>query len=163
VRAGRRSIDTGAPKASGAGRPGGAEDGLAAALEEVGDRWTLRVVDVLLDGPRRFNEVQSEVPGIATNVLAKRLLDLEQQGLVVASAYSARPPRFVYELTRGGHDLAAAVGMLRRWGARRHGGAGPTGHGPDHALCGTELEQRWWCPACDRAVEDDEMGPVRIV
>ena len=142
----------------------GTDDGLAAALEDVGDRWSLHVVDALLDGPRRFNEIQAGVPGIATNILAKRLLQLEERGLVVASAYSSRPPRFVYELTGAGHELAGALAMLRRWGSRRSGAArdGST-IGPDHAACGTPLELRWWCQMCDSVVEEHEVGAIHIV
>jgi DNA-binding HxlR family transcriptional regulator len=139
-----------------------AGDPLGAALLEVGDRWTLLVVDALLEGPRRFNEIQSDVDGIATNVLAKRLLQLEHRALVVASAYSTHPPRFTYELTSAGHDLAGALRLLRQWGARRQGAAtGSTGS--EHAACGTPLEPRWWCSTCDRAVDDVEAGAIRFL
>src|ERR1700735_3941704 len=72
---------------------------LADALAAVGDRWTLLLVAALLDGPRRFGELQAEVDGIAPNVLTQRLRALERGALVVARPYSERPPRFVYELT----------------------------------------------------------------
>jgi DNA-binding HxlR family transcriptional regulator len=75
---------------------------LADALERVGDRWTLLVVAALLDGPRRFNELQEELDGIAPNVLSARLKALTEQALVVAQLYSERPPRFVSELTESG-------------------------------------------------------------
>src|SRR5918996_1611702 len=66
---------------------------LADALARVGDRWTLLVVAALLDGPRRFNELQDELEGIAPNVLSARLKALAEQALVVAQPYSERPPR----------------------------------------------------------------------
>src|SRR4029077_6530315 len=72
---------------------------LAEALDRVGDRWTLLVIASLLDGPRRFGEIQETLPGIAPNVLTQRLRQLERDALVVARAYSDRPPRFVYELS----------------------------------------------------------------
>ena len=100
-------------------------DGLAEALALVGDRWTLLIVAALLGGPRRFGDLQAEVSGIAPNVLTQRLRALSQQGLVIASAYSERPPRFVYELGAGARELALPAPAARRLGlgqrARRPG------------------------------------------
>jgi DNA-binding HxlR family transcriptional regulator len=122
---------------------------LAAALERVGDRWTLLVVAALLDGPRRFNELQEELEGIAPNVLSARLKALTEQALVVSTLYSDRPPRFVYELSEPGRELAGALRLLADWGARTGGGE-PYRHEP----CGTALEARWWCPSCEVVVDD---------
>src|ERR671911_845455 len=91
---------------------------LAAALEAVGDRWTLLLVEALLDGPRRFGDLQEALEGIAPNVLTQRLRRLEGEGLVVAQPYSQRPPRFVYELSAAGNELAGALRLLAHWGAR---------------------------------------------
>jgi DNA-binding HxlR family transcriptional regulator len=121
---------------------------LHSALETVGDRWTLGVVAALLDGPRRFGDLQDELPGIAPNVLTQRLRRLEAQGLLMAEAYSDRPPRFVYELTDAGRGLAGVLRLLSDWGARQSG-AEP----PRHAVCGTPLEAHWYCPTCERPVE----------
>ena len=93
---------------------------LAAALDSVGDRWTLLLVEALLDGPRRFGDLQEQLPRIAPNVLTQRLRRLESEGLVVAQPYSERPQRYVYELTSSGHELAGALRLLADWGAR-HG------------------------------------------
>lgn len=125
---------------------------LAAALEAVGDRWTLLVVEALMDGPQRFNDLQELVPGIAPNTLSHRLGQLEQRGLAVAQPYSERPPRFVYELTEGGRGLAGVLRLLADWGARRSDRAEP----PRHAACGAPLEAQWWCPTCERPVEEGE-------
>jgi DNA-binding HxlR family transcriptional regulator len=125
---------------------------LAEALASVGDRWTLLVVAALLDGPLRFNDLQEAVPGIAPNILSQRLRHLEQQGLVVAEPYSRRPPRSLYELTASGRELAGALRHLADWGARHAHGAEPL----RHAACGTPIEAVWYCPACERPVEDDE-------
>ena len=124
---------------------------LAEALERVGDRWTLLVVEALLDGPLRFGDLQEAVGSIAPNILTQRLRQLERQALVVARPYSERPPRFVYELTSGGHELAGALRLLADWGARQAESAEPL----RHSLCGTELEARWWCPSCQQPVDDD--------
>ena len=125
---------------------------LADALATVGDRWTLLLIAALLDGPRRFGELQEEVQGIAPNVLTQRLRQLERNALVVAQPYSERPPRFVYELSAAGRELAGVLRLLAGWGARNAEGAAA----PRHTVCGTPMEARWWCPTCERAVSDDE-------
>jgi DNA-binding HxlR family transcriptional regulator len=129
-----------------------ARSALADALAAVGDRWTLQIVAALLDGPRRFGELQDDVRGIAPNVLIQRLRHLERHALVVARPYSERPPRFVYELSAAGRELAGALRLLAGWGARNAEGASA----PRHAVCGTALEARWWCPTCERPAADRE-------
>ena len=125
---------------------------LADALERVGDRWTLLVIAALLDGPRRFNELQDTLEGIAPNILSGRLKALAEHALVVPTAYQERPPRYVYELTDTGRELAGALRLLADWGARAGGGGEPL----RHARCGTQLEARWWCPTCEEPAADDE-------
>jgi DNA-binding HxlR family transcriptional regulator len=125
---------------------------LAAALESVGDRWSLLLVEALLGGPRRFGDLQEDLAGIAPNVLSQRLRRLEGEGLVVAQPYSERPQRYIYELTSSGHELAGALRLLADWGARHGEGVEP----PRHEACGTPVEARWWCPTCERAVGEDE-------
>src|SRR5919197_4653115 len=117
-------------------RPRPAATPLADALARVGDRWTLLVVAALLDGPLRFNELQAQLEGIAPNVLSARLKALTEQALVVVQAYSDRPPRFVYELSDSGRELAGALRLLADWGARSAGGGGP----PPPAAGGAPLE-----------------------
>ncbi len=125
---------------------------LADALARVGDRWTLLIVAALLDGPKRFNELQDELGGIAPNVLSARLKGLAENALVVAQAYSDRPPRFAYELSESGRELAGALRLLADWGARSSGLSDPLRHG----VCGTPLQARWWCPACEAPVENPD-------
>jgi DNA-binding HxlR family transcriptional regulator len=125
---------------------------LADALAAVGDRWTLLLIAALLDGPRRFGELQDEVSGIAPNVLTQRLRQLERNALVIARPYSERLPRFVYELSTAGQELAGVLRLLAGWGARNAEGAAA----PRHSVCGTPMEARWWCPTCERPVSDDE-------
>jgi DNA-binding HxlR family transcriptional regulator len=124
---------------------------LAEALASVGDRWTLLIVAALLDGPRRFGDLEKELGGIAPNVLSQRLRNLESQGLVRAERYSERPPRYVYELASAGRELAGALRLLSDWGARHTGDVDP----PRHSACGTPLEAVWYCPTCEMPVEDD--------
>jgi DNA-binding HxlR family transcriptional regulator len=130
---------------------------LARALDRVGDRWSLLVVDALLDGPRRFGELSERVDGIAPNILTARLRRLEREGLVVAVPYSRRPLRLSYELTRAGHELADALAQLAAWGASTEGMPAPR----HHDLCGTALELRAWCPTCERVVDHAEEADLR--
>ena len=130
------------------------EDGsspLAEALARVGDRWTLLVVEALLDGPRRFNDLLGQISGIAANILSERLRRLEREALLVARPYSERPPRAAYQLTAEGRDLAGALRLLAHWGARH---ADPA-EAPRHPACGTPVEVRWYCPTCDRLVDQE--------
>jgi DNA-binding HxlR family transcriptional regulator len=129
---------------------------LAAALDSVGDRWTLLLVEALLGGARRFGDLQEALGGIAPNVLSQRLRRLESEGLVLAQPYSERPQRYVYELTSSGHELAGALRLLSDWGARHGESAEP----PRHEACGTPVEVRWWCPTCERPVGDDESADL---
>lgn len=134
------------------------DDALDAALQRIGDRWTLRVIQALEDGPLRFADLEARIEGIAPNVLSKRLRQLETDGLVVATPYSERPPRFDYRLTGAGRDLDGALTLLAAWGAQVSGRRGDLHHG----LCGTPLVARLWCPTCDVPVERGEpTGEIR--
>ena len=125
---------------------------LAAALELVGDRWSLQLVEALIEGSRRFNELQAQLPGIAPNVLSARLRQLEAAGLLVGRPYSERPVRLSYELTMDGLALRDAVDALRSWERRRRGLEPAV-----HAVCGTPLHTRSICPTCGVIVEGDEL------
>jgi DNA-binding HxlR family transcriptional regulator len=131
---------------------------LAAALDSVGDRWTLLLVEALLDGPRRFGDLQEDLTGIAPNVLSGRLRRLEAEGLIVAEAYSERPRRFVYELTAAGRELADALRLLADWGSRHRDG----GEMPRHSACGTPVEMRRWCPTCAQPVDEHEVTDLHF-
>ncbi len=128
------------------------ESPLAEAVGRVGDRWSFLLVDALLDGPRRFGDLQEAVAGVAPNVLSKRLKDLAAEGVVVATPYQERPPRFEYDLSAAGRELAGALRLLAQWGAARSGEPAPY----QHHLCGTALEHQWFCPTCDQAVDDPD-------
>lgn len=132
---------------------------LEAALDRVGDRWSLLLVEALLDGPRRFGELRDVLPAIAPNILTDRLRRLEREGIVLARPYQDRPPRAEYTLTADGRDLAGALRLLADWGARRAEGAEPL----RHELCGTPLDARWYCPTCTIAVGEREAAGTRVL
>lgn len=91
--------------------------GVARALDAVGERWALLVVRELSLGPRRFGQLRTSLPGLSPNVLAQRLRDLEDVG--VLRRYRLEPPAdtIVYELTDRGYSLDPVLQALGRWGS----------------------------------------------
>lgn len=132
---------------------------LAAALERVGDRWSLLLIEALLAGPRRFGELSGDVTGIAPNILSERLKRLEGERIVRATPYSERPPRYSYALTDEGMELAGVLRLLADWGSRGSAHAEPMRHG----ACGTPVEARLWCPTCARSIDEPEADELRFV
>ncbi|WP_020392769.1 winged helix-turn-helix transcriptional regulator [Kribbella catacumbae] len=95
--------------------------GVARALELVGERWALLIIRDLLVGPKRYTDLRAGLPKIPTNVLATRLKEFEQAGLVVRRVQPRPSGAIVYELTEYGADLDEVVLALGRWGARSLG------------------------------------------
>jgi DNA-binding HxlR family transcriptional regulator len=90
--------------------------GMARALDVVGERWALMVVRELLLGPKRFTDIRAGLPHVSPDVLAQRLRDLEQAGIL---HHRRLPPPFaaqVYELTASGRALEPTLIALGRWG-----------------------------------------------
>lgn len=92
--------------------------GLARALDVVGERWTLLLVRNLLLGPRRYSDLLDELPGITTNLLARRLQELEGMGLVERAPIPGAGRAVAYRLTADGAALEPAIHELARWGSR---------------------------------------------
>jgi DNA-binding HxlR family transcriptional regulator len=139
--------------------PEQAPTALGEALERVGDRWTLLIVEALLDGPRRFGDLLEAVSGIAPNILTQRLRHHDRAAVVVTRPYQDRPPRMAYELSAAGAELAGALRLLADWGARNTDSAEPL----RHSICGTALEARWWCPGCELPVDENEADDTQLV
>ncbi|MCW3157680.1 winged helix-turn-helix transcriptional regulator [Micropruina sonneratiae] len=91
--------------------------GLSRAAEILGQRWTLLILRDLLVGPRRYSDLAAGLPGIPSNLLATRLKELEQDGLVVRQARAGADRSVVYALTPRGEELQPALDALSRWGA----------------------------------------------
>ncbi len=102
---------------------------VARALDVVGERWALLVVRELMVGPRRYRDLQQGLPGIGTNVLATRLRDLHDAGLVTRRHLPPPTAVTVYELTEAGRALGPTLAALRSWGAQH----APPGQ-PDDAM-----------------------------
>jgi len=92
---------------------------VARTLDLIGERWTILLLrDLLLQGPRRFQDFQASLPGVAPNILSARLKALEDSGLVKRQLYSERPPRLEYLLTAKGKSLGPIVKAMRDWGTK---------------------------------------------
>jgi DNA-binding HxlR family transcriptional regulator len=94
---------------------------VAHALELVGERWALLIVRELLNGPKRYTDLAAALPGIGTNILAGRLRDLEQAGVIEKRRLPPPAATQVYELTAYGEELREPLYALGRWGARSLG------------------------------------------
>src|SRR6202165_769643 len=92
---------------------------LSSILARVGDKWTVLIVVLLGDGPKRFNEIKRMVGGISQRMLTFTLRGLERDGLVTRTVFPTTPPRVNYELTKLGSTLWDAVEPLSSW-ARSH-------------------------------------------
>lgn len=91
---------------------------LAKALDAIGDRWSLLIVrELLLAGPCRYTDLRHGLPGIATNLLADRLHDLEDAGVVRREAAAPPVATTLFHLTPRGNDLLPLIRELGRWGA----------------------------------------------
>src|SRR5437016_8433837 len=89
---------------------------VARALELVGERWTLLVARELLLGPRRFTDLMAGLPGISANVLAGRLKDLKQEGMVARRTLPPPAASAVYELTSEAAGLVSVLATMAEWG-----------------------------------------------
>jgi DNA-binding HxlR family transcriptional regulator len=120
---------------------------IAKSLEVIGERWSLLIVRDVMNGNRRFGEIQASL-GIARNVLSARLQGLVDEDILERRAYQESPPRHEYFLTAKGLDLWPALIALMHWGDRYS--AGP--EGPPrlivHKECGGQINDRGTCEAC---------------
>jgi len=95
---------------------------VARTLDLIGERWTILLLrELLLHGPRRFQDFQAALPGVAPNILSARLKTMEDDGLVRRSLYSERPPRLEYVLTDKGKSFGPVVKAMRDWGNKHLG------------------------------------------
>ncbi|MEH6663923.1 MAG: helix-turn-helix domain-containing protein [Brevundimonas sp.] len=91
-------------------------------LARVGDKWSVLIVMVLADGPKRFSDLRRSIDGISQRMLTLTLRGLERDGLVSRTVLPTKPPRVDYELTPLGHSLREPVAALGQWAiANRQG------------------------------------------
>jgi DNA-binding HxlR family transcriptional regulator len=121
---------------------------VAHALELVGERWALLIARDLLKGPKRYSDLLAGLPGLGTNILAARLKDLEEGGVVRKRKLPPPANVNVYELTEYGEQLEDVIGALGRWGFQSLG--------PPPADC--PMPEGWLVQGA-RAMYDPERAP----
>ena len=89
--------------------------GVSSVLARVGDKWSVLVIMLLENGPKRFNEIKRMVGGISQRMLTLTLRGLERDGLVTRTVFPTIPPRVDYELTDLGRSLGKPVQALGAW------------------------------------------------
>jgi len=84
-------------------------------LNRVGDKWSVLIVGLLADGPKRFSELRRTIEGISQRMLTLTLRGLERDGLVTRTVYPTIPPRVEYQLTELGRTLQKPIQSLAKW------------------------------------------------
>ena len=102
-------------------------------LNRVGDKWSVLIVAILKEGPRRFSELRRAVDGISQRMLTLTLRGLERDGLVTRTVFPTIPPRVDYELTDLGRGLSKPVKALGTWAIE---------HQPEIQRARTEFDAR---------------------
>src|SRR3954447_26032903 len=88
-------------------------------IEFIGKRWMGSVIFSLLEGPKRYHEIISSIPGISDRLLTERLRDLESEGLIEKRVIATSPKKVVYELTPAGKELEEVIQVLMKWVKKR--------------------------------------------
>lgn len=86
-------------------------------LSLITSRWKVLVLRDLMDGPRRFSELQRSIGRVSQKMLTQSLRQMETDGLLTRTVYAEVPPRVEYELTELGHSLQPVLDALSTWGA----------------------------------------------
>ncbi|WP_291405791.1 winged helix-turn-helix transcriptional regulator [Acidaminobacter sp.] len=89
-----------------------------AAFELLGKRWTGLIIQVMLNGPKRFSDFQEVIPNLSPRMLTERLKELEEHGVVVRQVYPEMPVRIEYELTDKGRDLQNVMTEVQAWASK---------------------------------------------
>ena len=84
-------------------------------LNRVGDKWSVLIVGMLGDGPKRFSELRRSIEGISQRMLTLTLRGLERDGLITRTIFPTIPPRVDYELTAMGRTLLKPITALAEW------------------------------------------------
>ena len=90
-------------------------DAISETLARIGDKWTVLVVELLADGPMRFNELRRTIGRISQRMLTLTLRGLERDGLVTRTVFATIPPRVDYQLTKLGRTLREPVIAIADW------------------------------------------------
>ena len=89
---------------------------VAQALELLGDRWTLLIIRDMLTGTRHFNDLERGLPGLSRGLLAKRLRQMQEAGIIEKRRNNSGRKTTEYHLTQSGHELQDVIASLLVWG-----------------------------------------------
>lgn len=93
---------------------------IASAMKIIGNKWTALILRDLMNGPRRFCELEKSVGNINPRTLSQRLDDLEAEQIITKQSFAEVPPRCEYSLTQKGHDLLPVLKQMAAWGNKYH-------------------------------------------
>lgn len=134
---------------------------VAGTLGVVGERWTLLIVREILQGHRRFSEMQRTL-GVARNVLAARLERLAQEGILERRPYGDHTQRYEYFLTEKGLDLWPLMIALMKWGDKHEPLPGGRPMVVVHkGECGGEIDDRRICTKCGKHLSVREARAIQ--
>jgi DNA-binding HxlR family transcriptional regulator len=131
---------------------------VAAALNLIGEKWTLLAVREIAFGNKRFDAIAKNT-GAPRDRLTARLRTLEAAGVVERRQYSDHPPRYEYELTQAGLELRSVLTVLRAWGDKWAVDAPPTAF--VHS-CGHDLDPAVICRHCEAEINSEDLK-VRVL
>lgn len=129
---------------------------VVAALDVIGERWSLGAIREMGYGVHRFSQIAGYT-GASRDILADRLRKLEAAGVIERRQYSEHPPRFEYHLTQAGRELLPVLTLLRQWGERWTDK--PASVQIEHS-CGHALDAVLTCAHCGKRVARADMRPV---
>lgn len=89
-------------------------------LDHIGDKWSVLIVCMLAEKPRRFGELRRAIPDISQRMLTQTLRDLQRDGMVEREVFPTNPPSVEYRLTKLGRSLLEPLDALINWADRHH-------------------------------------------
>ncbi len=141
--------------------------GIARALDVVGERWALLVVRELIHGPKRFTDLRTGLPRVGPDMLAARLRELEEAGVVRRGTLPPPAASKIYELTEWGAELAPVLVALGRWGSRAPMPDRPPPLGIDAAIVALETtfdpDAAGWVDALYELTLGDQVFTLEVV
>lgn len=93
---------------------------IASAMKIIGNKWTALILRDLMEGPKRFCELEKSVGNINPRTLSQRLDDLEAENIITRQTFAEVPPRCEYTLTQKGRDLLPVLKQMAAWGNKYH-------------------------------------------
>ncbi|MEO7216146.1 helix-turn-helix domain-containing protein [Mucilaginibacter sp.] len=90
---------------------------MEAALSVISGKWKVKILNQLMDGPKRYSEIRRSIEGMTEKMLSQQLRELEEDKIVARKVYPEVPPRVEYAFTDLGKELASIFYALEKWGA----------------------------------------------